>query len=464
MEAEIINNSTTNTHVIALNVLNIGDDANTPIVYYPNITIGATSELFEEVSTIKCIALVKHKYTNESRQCSNKRKNEHEFCGVHIKCKKIIRYDVFVQNANTQNVTSKVTMLPVKKINNDTNSMIAESMNDSNSNSNSNSKMKHKLKLFKESDNSNLPSTGEIKKWKVKDIRNHIKNRGINIDLNKKKHELCKLLGDHYSVLEKYVPLTKKIIKIQNIIRRFLVRRRCQCVNKTDIYTLDSILNIPSRYFLKLRDADGFFYGFDIRSFKSMVDANAGKVICNPYNWKEIGIKNMTKYNKRLYDLIISQKGLEKIEDIEHVISPEKEIEHYMIKVFHKFDMLDNYTDHKWFKNLTIHQLKKLYRECEDIWNYRAALTIEQKKQYIKHGNAFHHGYNKISAMVDNHKNKLMIQNILLKEFERFAEEGVTEGDKKTAVKLMIAGLTQVSIDAANSYPYLVWSLADPNE
>ena len=53
--------------------------------------------------------------------------------------------------------------------------------------------------------------------------------------------------------------------------------------------------------------------------------------------------------------------------------------------IFHRIDLLGNYTDVNWFLDLNIYQLKTLYREAEDIWNYRAQhLTPEIKKTYSK--------------------------------------------------------------------------------
>ena len=44
---------------------------------------------------------------------------------------------------------------------------------------------------------------------------------------------------------------------------------------------------------------------------------------------------------------------------------------------------LNNYVDVNWFLNLNRVQLKKLYRNAEDIWNYRIQhLTNQIEKTY----------------------------------------------------------------------------------
>jgi hypothetical protein len=263
--------------------------------------------------------------------------------------------------------------------------------------------------------------------------------------------------------MDKYTDKLPNIIKSQALARGFNIRNRNRCVNKTDISTLDSLYDIPARYFFRFKDVDGFYYGFDIRSFKSLLEMSvkSGKPT-NPYNWKPISPDIIDKYKIRLQQLIMSAEGLEDIIDTPCKSTPEKEMEHYMVKVFHKFDMLDNYTDHTWFKNLDMFELKKLYKECEDIWNYRAGLTQEAKKILVHNGLAFTQSIHKIMAMSETHINRLKLQHILLTEFERLLDQGQTLGDRKTSAKLMITGLVAVSDGAAQAYPYLVWSMASP--
>ena len=82
--------------------------------------------------------------------------------------------------------------------------------------------------------------------------------------------------------------------------------------------------------------------------------------------------------------------------------------------IFHRIDILGNYTDVNWFLDLNLYQLKTLYKEAEDIWNYRAQhLTAEIKRKHIPNNDAFKLKPYKINAMT----NKLQIQNIILDEF-----------------------------------------------
>jgi hypothetical protein len=86
--------------------------------------------------------------------------------------------------------------------------------------------------------------------------------------------------------------------------------------------------------------------------------------------------------------------------------------------------------------------LKTLYREAEDIWNYRAQhLTPEIKRKHIRNNDAFRYKPYKINALTD----KLKIQNIILDEFNKFITEGETEEDCRTGALWMLTALVKVS-------------------
>jgi len=369
-------------------------------------------KIIAPISDNKCVALIHSRKIGEAKQCTNRKKDGLDFCGVHCKVKKVTRYETFIQ---------------------------------------------HKPPVAPKND-----QTSVLKSLSIKELRNMAKEINLKIDCRMTKPYLLKALITHYANVDKYTDSGPQIIKLQAMARGFNMRNRMKCVNKTDISTLDLLCEIPSRYFFRFKDSDGFYYGFDIRSFKNLLDSQSPKTPTNPYNWKPLSADIIQKYRGRWLDLMLSDEGVDAIADTPYKSNPEKEMEHYMVKVFHKFDMLDNYTDHLWFKNLSMLQLKKLYKECEDIWNYRAGLTQEAKKILVKNGIAFPQSIHKILAMSDTPSNKLKLQSIILNEFEKLLDQGETLGDRKTSAKLMITGLVSVSDGAAQAYPYLVWSMASP--
>jgi len=116
--------------------------------------------------------------------------------------------------------------------------------------------------------------------------------------------------------------------------------------------------------------------------------------------------------------------------------------------------MLDNYTSHTWFNNLSLNDLIKLYTILEDIWNYRLGMTRESRRNILpnSNGNAFMISYNFIKRI----KNKLNIQDILLTEIDKFISDGINRDERKLGAMIILSGLVEVSDEAADGLPHLV--------
>ena len=106
----------------------------------------------------------------------------------------------------------------------------------------------------------------------------------------------------------------------------------------------------------------------------------------------------------------------------------------------------------EWFMNLNRRELVKFYLGFEDIWNYRAELNSETKKIYIPSDIKV---FSDISNIKNFKFNLNQLQNILLKEFEKFIKYPENE-NKITAVIWILTALVEVSKDAADNLTELV--------
>jgi hypothetical protein len=133
-------------------------------------------------------------------------------------------------------------------------------------------------------------------------------------------------------------------------------------------------------------------------------------------------------------------------------LSKEEEVNMKMKDVFHQINMLDNYTNYIWFKNLNIKQLIDFYIKMEDVWNYRLGMTNDAKKSIVKNGVLF----NIPIHIIQYQKDIIKIQHILLDEFTRMITEGSNREDKKVGALLILTCLVEVSPDCADALPHLV--------
>lgn len=253
--------------------------------------------------------------------------------------------------------------------------------------------------------------------------------------------ELLKLAKEH----------SNHIIKIQRQYRLYILRKinklrgpayikRYLCKNGEDFITYEPISTISHDLFYSMKDYhDDCIYGFNIESLIEYIRCCKGKRVVNPFNNRLLSFDRTEHIIKIFTEL--KRAGFIKKKKKPN-LSPENKMKDKAHHVFHRIDMLGNYTDVNWFLDLNIYQLKTLYREAEDIWNYRAQhLTPEIKRKHIRNNDAFRYKPYKINALTD----KLKIQNIILDEFNKFITEGETEEDCRTGALWMLTALVKVS-------------------
>ena len=278
-----------------------------------------------------------------------------------------------------------------------------------------------------------------------------------NGSLNSLKNRLRKFA----KMLAFYSKKRKKIVKIQKFFRNYIdniiknLRGRAFydrniCHNEEDFMSFDELNTIPNTYFYSFQDKDGFTYGFDIRSLHEFIVKLDKKKPYNPYN----NIKLVSHNIKNIYTLIRLLNIRNKKTKLKKIKFTNKyrEMRDKAIQIFHKINMLNNYTDVNWFLDLDIYHLKKLYESAEDIWNYRAMhLTKEVRKKHIPNNDAFKIPPYEIFKI----KDKLNIQNIILNEINKFITEGITEEERRTGAMWMLTALVEVSPAACDSMPHL---------
>ena len=123
-------------------------------------------------------------------------------------------------------------------------------------------------------------------------------------------------------------------------------------------------------------------------------------------------------------------------------------------ELFMEIDRLDNYTDYKWFMDLNLIQLKRLYENSADIWYYRTGMTHQQRNQIISNDPIFSYNIAHIRRFTQNNIDQLRM--IIITDFNRMITEGITIDDKKTGAMLILTAMTTVSNDACIALPHFV--------
>ena len=286
------------------------------------------------------------------------------------------------------------------------------------------------------------------------------------------KHYKLKLSGTKNDLLTRiysYLHFSLFIIKIQKNFRRLLAKKykslhgpaainRKLCNNSCDFITMEPVEEINYHHFLSYSDADGFTYGFDITSLHNLY-LKSPKEMKNPYNrslFPESVIKTI-KSILRLSKILKIHINLQ-IEDDSKNVSSEKAIELRALALFQTIDALGNYSNPQWFLSLNRNQIIRFVRELSDIWNYRAQLTQETKRNICPPmGDPFR---NLSMQYIHTEENLFNVKKVVLEILEKLVNSGLDKDNKSLGAYYVLGGLTLVNQEAATSLPWLFQSVS----
>jgi hypothetical protein len=331
--------------------------------------------------------------------------------------------------------------------------------------------------------NLNIPNIKPIYKITDRDFTilrlenyNEVLTVNYNMQQLKKicKHYKLKISGNKVELkkrLYNYFYYTYYSIKIQKHIRKVLLKNylylhgpgfidRKLCTNDVDFCTLDSLNVIPYYQFFSFMDEDGFIYGYDIKSLYNLYLKNKITVE-NPFNKKIIDnsiLTNIIKYIK--YSKLLKFPINIDYDDNISNLSDTRQLELNTIALFQTIDSYGNYTNASWFLNLNRYELIMFIRELIDIWNYRANLSHEIKREIIPIlGSPFLYNHNVNSYNMHQH-NLYQVRKYCLSVIDLFINRGINQESKSLGAYYILSALTLVSSEAAETLPWLYQAVA----
>lgn len=262
-----------------------------------------------------------------------------------------------------------------------------------------------------------------------------------------------------------YLYLCNRITKIQSNMRRYFVKKytelqgpalynRSLCINCNDFCTMISIKDIPKYQFISIKVDEERIYGFDIMSIYNLfIKGNTPE---NPFTKIEFSPDVLTRVLKFIkYSKILNIDINVNFNDL--VVNNENDrINLRIVSIFQKINMLGNYANSYWFTSLSRENLILFIRELVDIWNYRANLNDNTKRDICPpNGNPFKNIVNSSISQLEYIKIKKLATNII----DNIISNGIDDENKKLGAFYVLSGLTLVNIDAANAMPWLYQSV-----
>jgi hypothetical protein len=260
------------------------------------------------------------------------------------------------------------------------------------------------------------------------------------------------------------------IVKIQRKFRNYIAMQYRNlngpaflkpkiCVNDTDFYTFDKLVDIDPHKLFSFKDVDGKIYGFHIASIYNLIISSFPE-ITNPYNRNIIPLHVIENvYDKLIYGTLLNIKvsiKLDQDDDVPGKISPEKQEELFIVGLFQHINTLGNYSDSDWFTSLRRNDYVRFVRNIYDIWNYRANLTQEVKERICPPtGNPFMMNNTYININIVNLFTEGELRTVCASIIERMIMRGLNREDQCLGAFYVLATLTIVNQDARNALPWL---------
>jgi hypothetical protein len=280
--------------------------------------------------------------------------------------------------------------------------------------------------------------------------------------------------------LYNYLYFSHNIINIQKIVRCNLTKKyiklhgpgfhnKTLCSNDVDFCTLDNLNNIPYNQFISFKDDNEHIYGFDVLSLYNLfmkVTKNNKTRMANELNSNNLlNVQNpftniYFSYNvlKQLLEYIRLSNLLKihidlNYDDLAH-LSINKQAEMKILTLFQRIDSLGNYTNIKWFLELDKYGLIRFIRELVDIWNYRANLSQETRREIVPpRGNPFYDEHINVNNLPQYNFTQIRKYSIAI--IDLMINKGINENSCLLGSYYVLCALTMVSSDAASTLPWL---------
>lgn len=232
---------------------------------------------------------------------------------------------------------------------------------------------------------------------------------------------------------------------------------RSLCVNTTDFFTRQPLVDIEWNQFISFKDIkEDKIYGFDIMSLYQLFKKTHREAL-NPYTRSSIH-----KYKHRMNELIriLQILGHPASIIIEHDNSMDTQQQQELVttSLFQEINRLGNYTDPMWFIRLSRQQLIQFVRELRDIWYYRAQLSPHiQRAICPSTGQPFSDNMVYILSTQPTEA----IRDTALYTIRRMVTSASNDEFKTLGAYYVLCALTLVSDGARNALPWLYHAVSE---
>jgi len=295
--------------------------------------------------------------------------------------------------------------------------------------------------------------------YNVKQLKSILKTYGLKISGNK--NELTNrvynyMRNSYFCVMIQKTYRTHLMKKFYNIKQKTRYQSDKEYNNTTDFFTMEDISKIPQIHLYSYTDQDGFNFIFRISSLFLHFES---KQNANPYNRQPFleHVVEEIKFIKKIH-CMYSCLSDEETENVPDVLSRSQKIRLELTDLFHIIDTLGNYSDMNWLLNLSRRMVVKFIKELYDIWEYRAQLTMESKRQICPpNGNPFQ---SVVIQTLTRFQEAEYLLEVCISILNKLLKCNTSDSNKSLGALYILSALTIVSPDAADALPWLYASVS----
>ena len=224
--------------------------------------------------------------------------------------------------------------------------------------------------------------------------------------------------------------------------------------NNCEIYTLEPLEQIPTKYFFSFSDSHKNIWAFDIRTLSYLLSKS--KTIKNPYTTEVISTEIINKIKQ--YINILKQKKIPIMYDNNTTLTKEQIWNQNVLDVFTKMEESGYIVSTDWFHNLDKEDHIEFYKKLYDIWNYRLNLTMKEKNSIVP-GSEGKNKLFKLNLTDFISKEEHYIMKSTLNIINRLVSSSDDKTQRSLGVMYVLMGLCYVSNDVCEAFPWIYASI-----
>ena len=218
------------------------------------------------------------------------------------------------------------------------------------------------------------------------------------------------------------------------------------CVNKTDFYSLDDIVDIPSSDFYSYTDVK--IYIWFPYSIWELVKKKRGRV-SNPYN-RSYFKDNIKETISRLQKIKKQNNKVDKNKISINILVKSK-----CIDVLSKIDMFGYQTQLNWLYDQSPVTLRFFYRKLVNLWNYKLGLSYDLKERILPNGDFVNLNRNLFNPSTVANNNKYKLLDKILYVLDGLLTQSPNLDDRNMGAIIILHAIAEINSECITANPWL---------